>query len=169
MHKAVQIHIEGYLDGKLLPATRCEVESHLNACPSCKREVAEVRETHQWMQLLVAESAAADLAPAPGFYARVCARVEAEQASRVSIWGTLFPVFSRQLRVAAVALALILMGFLITISQTEKPAPQLTADEMIMEAPAIRAETPALTADTHSNRENVMRAIVAPVSSVEGD
>lgn len=166
MHSVVQNHIEGYLDGHLLPAARREVESHLQSCPTCEREVAEARQTHEWMQLLVAEQ---PLAPAPGFYARVCARVEAQQESRVSVWGSLFPVFSRQLGLAAAMLALVMMSFFVTISQTEKHQTRLTADEMIMDAPAIQAETPALTADTHSNRERVMRAIVAPLGSVEGD
>lgn len=161
MHKVVQIHIEEYLDGTLLPVYRREVESHLEACPHCEEEVAEARRAREWMQLLVPEQ---PLAPAPGFYARLRNRVEVEKERRAS-WLLGFPVFTRQLGYAMMMLLVLLSGFFLTVWQTES-AP--TATEVIMEAPVIRAETPPLTSDRHTNREQVMQAIVAPVS-MEGD
>ncbi|BDC47987.1 hypothetical protein F183_A03030 [Bryobacterales bacterium F-183] len=60
-------------------------------------------------ELFQALKAPPDLAPRPGFYARVMDRVEAQQKS--SIWSVfLEPVFSRRLAFASLAMML-LMGF----------------------------------------------------------
>jgi len=62
-------------------------------------------------ELFEALKAPADIAPRPGFYARVMDRVEAQQKS--SIWSVfLEPVFSRRLAVASLAMML-LMGFVL--------------------------------------------------------
>lgn len=164
MHTVIRNHIEAYLDGTLPPVVLREVESHLRQCPPCAAEVAETRQTHDWMQLLVPEQ---PMAPSPGFYARVAASIEAEQVRRGGWLAVLFPVFGRQLGFAMTMFVLLVSGFLLTVRQTEQPRAD-TAD-VIMEAPAIRREMPTLTSDAHSNREHVMRAIVTPVSVVEGD
>ncbi len=164
MHTVIRNHIEAYLDGTLRPVMLREVEAHLRQCRSCAAEVAENRQAHEWMQLLVAEQT---IAPSPGFYARVCASIEAEQVRRGGWLAALFPVFGRQLGFALTMFVLLVGGFLLTVRQTEEP--RSDAAEVIMETPAIRREMPALTSDARSNREHVMRAIVTPVSLAEGD
>lgn len=162
MHKIVQKHLEATLDGSLLPVDRRELEAHLERCLDCRQELAEMRQTREWMQALVAREM---LAPAPGFYARVRARVEAEAGQVWPFW-QLLPVFSRQLGFAVMTLLLLVGVYLVTVQVTEQGT---TTAELMLEAPVIRTETPALTADAHGNRERVMMAIVAPLGRAEGD
>lgn len=163
MHNVVQNHLEAYLDGSLLRVERRELDAHLESCGACRQELAEMRQTREWMQALVAREM---LAPAPGFYARVRARVEAEAGQVWPFW-QLFPAFGRQLRFAALTLLLLVGAYLFTVQQTEQGIS--AAELMLLEAPVIRTETPALTADHHANRERVMMAIVAPMGRAEGD
>lgn len=162
MHRVVQDHIEAYLDGNLLPVVRRELEGHLNECPSCREQMEEVRQTHRWMRVLIQEE---PVMPAPGFYARVRLRVEAETTRRSLPFWQLFPAFGRQLGFAMMLLAVLLGACFFTLRHTERK----TMADLIPDAPAIRTETPTLTSDNNANRERVMRAIVTPLGSMEGD
>lgn len=160
MHRVVRHHLESCLDRSVLPASRREVEAHLENCPACRQELEEARLTHEWMESLVSES----LDAAPGFYQRVRSRVEAEGNKVWPFW-QLLPAFSRQLSFAMVTLLLLLSGYFVTLSMTERRGG--TSAELL-DVPGIRLETPVLNADTHVNRERVMFAIMAPLG-VEGD
>jgi anti-sigma factor RsiW len=159
MHRVVQTHIEAYLDGTLNAPDRREVDSHLHACRECATEINEARRTHEWMELLIAPPAA----PGPNFYARLRMGIEAEKEQRVGFLPTLFPVLGRQLNTAFVLLLLLLSGFLLGVYHNESR----NAAAIIMQSKA-QAEAPLLSSDNQMNREQVMRAIVAPVSA-EGD
>ena len=161
MHKVVQIHLEASLDGSLLPSARRELEAHLEACPSCRQQLEGLRQTREWMKALVTKEL---LAPAPGFYARVRSRVE-EQSQAWPFW-QLFPAFSRQLTVAVMMLLLLLGTYFVTLWQTERGS---AIAELIPQAPIIYAETPALTANSHVNRERVLLAIVSPAARLQGE
>lgn len=160
MHRVVQTHIEAYLDGRLPAIERREVESHLRACGECAAQIREVRRTHEWMGLLVAPPQA----PGPDFYARVLVSVDAEKERRAAFLTSLFPVFGRQLVMAVAMLVLLLGGFLATVYHNHRQ----NAAAIIMQSRA-QAETPVLASDMNANREQVMRAIVTPVSASEGD
>jgi predicted anti-sigma-YlaC factor YlaD len=162
MHRVIQNHLEAYLDGALMPVYRRDVDAHLKECRSCREEVDDLRQTHEWMRVLVLEQPES---PAPGFYARIRMRVEAEADRRAWPFWQLLPAFSRQLGYAVMILVLLLGTYLFSFHRVERRA----AEQFIADAPAIRTETPTLTSDNHVNRERVMRAIVAPLGSVEGD
>ncbi len=161
MHKEVRTHLEACLDRSLPPSAQRGVENHLRSCPECRQEMEDARLTSEWMQALVT----GPMIPAPGFYERVRARIKAEGKPVWPFW-QLWPAFSRQLGFAVFTLALLLGSYFFTLRLTEQGG---AAAELMLEAPVIRTETPALTADTHTNRERVMLAIVAPLGRVEGD
>ena len=72
MHAVVMESLEEYLSGTLKPAALRDIEAHLNTCETCRQEVAGMQEVSQWFSVLKAEG---ELAPAPGFYARVMHQV----------------------------------------------------------------------------------------------
>src|ERR1022692_4199998 len=77
MHVVVMESLEEYLSGTLKPATLRDIEAHLGSCETCRREVAGMQQVSQWFGALKVEE---DLAPAPGFYARVMHEVGHRQA-----------------------------------------------------------------------------------------
>ena len=161
MHSVVRTHLESYLDGSLRAAARAELEAHLGGCAGCRQAVAEIGETKQWIEVLVTEPAM----PAPGFYQRVRARVQAEAGQVWPFW-QLMPAFGRQLGYSVAMTLLLASSYFLTLRLTEH---QNTVAELMLDAPAIRAEAPAFTNDVHANRERVMLALVDPPGKVEGD
>jgi len=162
MHRVVEIHLESYLDGSLLPVRRREVESHLEDCAPCRAQVAELLQTQEWMRLLAAEEA-----PAPGFYNRVRLRIAAEAALPAWPFWQFFPALRRQLVFAMTLLVLLLGAYVVALHVTERG--RSDAAEMSLDARVIRAEAPPLGSDNNANRERVMRAIVMPASATQGD
>lgn len=162
MHRVVEIHLESYLDGSLLPVRRREVESHLEGCPPCRAQVAELLQTHEWLRLL-----AADEAPEAGFYSRVRLRIAAEAALPAWPFWQFFPALGRQLAFAMTLLVLLLGAYVVALNVTERG--RGGAAEMSLDAGVIRAEAPPLGSDNNANRERVMRAIVMPASATQGD
>jgi anti-sigma factor RsiW len=156
--------LESYLDGSLLPVRRREVESHLEGCPPCREEIAELLQTHEWMRLLAVGEG---LAPEPGFYHRVRLRIAAEAALPAWPFWQLFPALGRQLALAMMLLVLLLGAYLVALHETEWG--RSDAAEMSLDAPVIRAEAPPLGGDNNANRERAMRAIVMPASATQGD
>jgi len=105
MHEQIRQGLEDYLGGRMKSEALADYREHLGACPSCRDHVEALRAQSQMLQLLRAPSV--DLAPAPGFYARVMERIEAQRP--VSLW-TVFmePVFARKVMYATLALFLAL-------------------------------------------------------------
>ena len=77
MHAVVMESLEEFLSGTLKPAALRDIEAHLNSCETCRREVAGMQQVSQCFGALRLEE---ELAPAPGFYARVMNRVGHRQA-----------------------------------------------------------------------------------------
>ncbi|MGH8248806.1 MAG: anti-sigma factor family protein [Gammaproteobacteria bacterium] len=162
MHSVVKDNLESYLDGSALPSIRRGMEAHLNTCSSCRKEMEEARMTNEWMRALVTEL----VMPAPGFYARVRARIQSEGSQIWPFW-QLVPAFSRQMGFA-VAMMLILLSSYFFAVQITHPSRSPESDFARLDR-VIHREAPAMTADTHANRERAMQAIVAPLSRAEGD
>jgi anti-sigma factor RsiW len=64
--------LEEYLSGTLKPAALRDIEAHLDSCEICRHEVAGMRQVSQWFGAFKVEE---EMAPAPGFYARVMRQV----------------------------------------------------------------------------------------------
>jgi len=166
MHKVIEENLEAYLDGSLLPVRGRELDVHLEDCPGCRQELVEMRQTREWMLALVSKQM---VAPSPGFYARVLARVAAVESQLGQVvwpFWQLFPAYGQQLRFALLSLLLLVSFYWVTLQRTE---PGIMTAGIMMDAPVIHTEAPALTGDQHANRERVMMAIISPLGRVEGD
>lgn len=108
MHGLIRDRLEEYLGGAPGRKLPLEVERHLQHCEECREEVS-------WMQeqstLLRSLAPSREIDPAPGFYARVLNRIEKQETG--SVWSAfLDPVFGRSLSAAALAMVLLVFGFL---------------------------------------------------------
>lgn len=104
MHEPVVDGLEEYLAGTLAGERLDAFQRHVAGCADCQRLLRGL----PWQQALLRElRPPRPMAPAPGFYARVRSRIEAQRAS--SIWSVfLEPAFGRRLSYAALALSLVL-------------------------------------------------------------
>jgi anti-sigma factor RsiW len=109
--KAIEKITIEYVDGRIEPRKRHDVETHLAACDSCRARVREFREL--WGILDDTPS----VFPSPAFDAGVRARIVAE-GSRWSIWGWMVP--SPRLAIGVTAL----MAFSIWLSSLPRASPQ---------------------------------------------
>lgn len=162
MHSEVRDNLEAYLDGSLMPIKRMEVEAHLRSCEGCRKEIEEAKLTDEWVKALVTEL----VMPAPGFYARVRARVQAEGRQVWPFW-QMVPTFGRQLGYAVAMTLLVATGYLFSIRLTEDRS---VLEALMLEAPAIHSEAPLFkSGEVHANRERVMVALIAPLTNVDAD
>ena len=77
MHAVVMESLEEYLSGTLKPAALRDIEAHLGNCATCRHEVAGMQQVSQWFDAFKVET---EVAPAPGFHARVMHQVGHRQA-----------------------------------------------------------------------------------------
>jgi len=137
MHPAIVDNLEEYISGALLPAALREFEAHLQTCPACREEVRGMQEMSTMFVALRPEE---DVAPSPGFAARVMERVAADAAP--SFWSlfSLDPWFGRRVVFASLVLLAVLGSFL--VSRETEYAPGPLSPEAIMateQAPARHA------------------------------
>ncbi len=93
MHEPVVDGLEEYLAGNSGGPRLAAIEQHLAGCASCRQAVEAMQKQQQVLRSLRSPR---EMAPAPGFYARVMDRIEAQRA--LSIWSIfLQPAFSRRL------------------------------------------------------------------------
>ena len=150
MHAVVMESLEEYLSGTLKPAVLRDFEAHLGSCETCRREVAGMRQVSQWFGAFKVEE---ELAPAPGFYARVMRQVGHRQA--VPSFAGFFALdfaFGRRL-VFASLLTLAALGSYLVSHESEYPT-GLSA-EAVME----QQDSPAY--DTARAQENMLATMTA--------
>ena len=95
-----------------------EPDGHVHGCLECSSELNTMREQAEWMRRL---RPAAELEPAPGFYARVLQRIE-DRAKR-SIWyGLVYSPAGKRLAYASLSLALVLGLYVLAAEQMDRPA-----------------------------------------------
>jgi hypothetical protein len=153
MHGPIKERLEDYLrdaPGKKLPP---EFEEHLRACEEC-------RETLRWMQeqcrMLRELRPPSPMDPAPGLYARVLERIEAQQKS--SIWSVfLDPVFDRRLVAGSLALAVVLGSYL-ALTEPGNAAPVAAQAETIM---VVEEHPPGLGQDRQRDRETILATLAS--------
>jgi hypothetical protein len=104
MHEPVVDGLEEYLAGTLAGQRLEAFRRHVAGCVECQRLLNGL----PFQQALLRElRPPRPMGPAPGFYARVWTRIEAQRAS--SIWSVfLEPAFGRRLSYAALALLVVL-------------------------------------------------------------
>jgi anti-sigma factor RsiW len=119
MHAVVMDSLEEYLAGALEPASRRDIEAHLNGCRMCRDELRTMQEVSSLFGSLRAEEAPA---PSPGFYASVMRQVAGTPEAEPS-WSSLFTLdfaFGRRLVFASLLTLAVLGSFLVT-RETEYP------------------------------------------------
>ena len=147
MHGLIREHLEEALQDAPGGRTSDEVASHLSGCEACRDEVSEMREQNRVLRSL---RAADSPEAAPGFYARVLERIDAQRSS--SIWSAfLDPIFDRRVVAASLALAVLLGGFL-AYSEAGIVAPPTSA-ETIME---VQDHPPGLGEDRQRDRDTML-------------
>jgi len=157
MDRRIQDQLEEYLHGvgrqdDSSSARAAEFQSALATTDEETRNVAQLMEVQARLLRTLRPPAedTADLAPTPGFYARVMNRIE-EQRPR-SIWNYfLEPRFSRRLAFASASL-LALLTFAFVTSDTADAPMQAAVPEHIMAEP----EPTPVTAVSQSEGRDVM-------------
>lgn len=137
--------LEEYLSGTLKPAVLREIEAHLSICEMCCQEVAGMQQVSQLFGALKTEE---ELAPAPGFYARVMREVGHRQA--VPSFAGFFALdfaFGRRL-VFASLLTLAALGSFLVSYESEYPT------GLSPEAVMAQQDTPAY--DSAPAQENML-------------
>jgi anti-sigma factor RsiW len=140
MHESIKEGLEDFLRDDGGP----EFAAHLDACPECRDQVERMREQALELRVLRAEAA-----PAPGFYARVMARIETER--RPSLWSLLLePAFGRRLMYASLTLVVLLGTYLIATESVEPVTASTPAERYLAE------EHPAVGANPQQDRDVVL-------------
>jgi len=142
MHEPIKKGLEDFLQGSGGP----EFMAHLKACPDCRVEAERMREQAAMVRLLCVEE---ETSPTPGFYARVAARIEAQESS--SIWSVLLqPVFGRRLMYACLTMVVLLGTYLVTIESSEPQVASTAAEQYLAD------ENPAVGANPQQDRDVVL-------------
>jgi predicted anti-sigma-YlaC factor YlaD len=108
MHRPIKERLEEYLRGAGEQGHLVEFRAHLGGCEDCREEVVAMEAQAQLLRVL---SAAEEVEPAAGFYARV---MESIEARRVASLGNVFlePAFERRLIFASLVTVIVLGSYL---------------------------------------------------------
>lgn len=123
MDERIRRRLEDYLNGSLPAGADPSFDRALEARPETKRELRLLAEQSEAIRRSL--RAPEGVAPHPGFYARVMARVEEE--SRASVWSPFTGVFGQRLIFAA-SMLVVLLGVALMGTESE-------AEPEIAEAP----------------------------------
>ncbi|MBA3975352.1 MAG: hypothetical protein C0504_14190 [Candidatus Solibacter sp.] len=97
--------MEAYLAGRNADAAAMALEAHIETCVECRAMVGRMRAQSGMVRTLKPEQ---EFDPAPGFYARVMERIEAQAAG--SFWAVfLEPFFARRFMYASLALMMVMV------------------------------------------------------------
>lgn len=163
MHILLRENLEGYLSGKLGPAVRQELETHLAACPGCREEWEILRSSAEDVRALRPPEGM-DLDPAPGFYARVMERIDAER--EVPFWAMLLdPAFGRRVAFACLMMLALLGAYVAAFDQTDYSYQHMPEAILAGRAPGgPLSRAPHFNSDLAHNRGAVLASLVT-----EGD
>ncbi len=117
--------LESYLAGK----PDANLLRHLDECVDCRELTRQLQEQSVVIRSLRVE----EVDPAPGFYARVMERIEAQRGSN-SIWSVfLEPLFGRNLMFASAVLTVLLGVFLFTSPKEEEEFTASIPEQILVE------------------------------------
>ena len=150
MHPPVIDNLEACLQGR--PCA--EVDSHLASCSACSQTLNAMKRQSALIQSsLRVPSAAADIEPLSGFYARVVRRIESER--KPSFWSLLLdPIFGKRLMYGSLA-AVILMGAYLAAIEPVGQQMAFGSPEAILSEPH-NHEDHALGANPQRDRDVVL-------------
>ncbi len=125
MHQVIVDRLEEYLAGSSNLSR--EFTSHLESCPACHAEVREMQEIGAAFTALRAPS---EFVAAPGFHARLNARIESQRPApgwRMFSWE---PTFGRRVAFASL-MALFMLGSFLISRETEYAAGPNSPEQLI--------------------------------------
>jgi anti-sigma factor RsiW len=125
MDERIRRRLEDYLSGSLPAGTDLSFDRALEARPEAREELRLFAEQSEAIR--VSLRAPEGIGPAPGFYARVMARVEEE--SRASVWSLFTGVFGQRL-IFATSMLVVLLGVALMGTDSANDPPD------VAEAPA---------------------------------
>jgi anti-sigma factor RsiW len=163
MHILLRENLEGYLSGKLDPAARQELETHLAACPGCREEWEILRSSAEDIRALRPPQGM-DLDPAPGFYARVMESIDTQRG--VPFWAMLLdPAFGRRLAFASLMMLALLGAYVAAFDQTDYSSQHLPEAILAGQVPGVPlSRAPHFNSNLAHNRSAVLASLVT-----EGD
>lgn len=119
--------LESYLAGK----PDANLVRHLGECVECRDAVVQFQSQSETIRSLRVEE---EFDPAPGFYARVLERIEAQRGTN-SIWNVfLEPLFGRRLMYATAVLT-VLFGIMFFTSPKDEMTAYATPDQILGDQP----------------------------------
>ncbi|MCX6622337.1 MAG: zf-HC2 domain-containing protein [Acidobacteria bacterium] len=150
MHRPIKDHLEEFLQGTCERELLKEFEAHLEACEECFQQVQQMRQLSRLVRGLRSPEL---IAPPPGFYGRVMARIEAQP--RPSIWSQLLdPLIGRRL-VYATASLLLLFGSYLVSTEDHSLVASSTGPEVIL-ASQEQAQPVHQKADPQTQRDAIL-------------
>ncbi|MBZ2184457.1 MAG: hypothetical protein K7J46_07060 [Bryobacter sp.] len=171
--KPLEDGLEGMIESGRLPAENSAVGAYLNANPEARQQVLDMidisRLIRENFQLPPGEQT--DIEPAPGFYARVMARIES-QALPPSIWNFFLEPLGMRLVYASLALAVLLFAaaFIEPIEQQDNliaaDAPIVLTDDAPFEG-AILTSDESLLPLVESTPDNDRGSALAHLTAFE--
>jgi anti-sigma factor RsiW len=114
MHAVLMDSLEEYLSGTLEPAELRVIEAHLSTCELCREEIHGMQQVSLLFGSLRSEE---QVAPAPGFYARVVGQVQNARRQAAPSFSGLFNLdfaFGRRLVFASLLTLAIAGSYLVT-------------------------------------------------------
>lgn len=136
MDRRIEELLEDHLRGSLTPAKQAEFGAALAAADPQTRQLVELFQQHS--HLLRRLRAPEDAAPAPGFYARVLNRIEAQRMP--SVWDSFVePHFFKRLAFAALTLLMLLSVTVWTTPEHDETLASVPVLEMASEPEPIYA------------------------------
>ena len=126
MHQPIQDSLEDYLSGRLSGERLAAFEAQLNMSAEDRATVELIERQAKALRSLKVEAE-----PAPGFYARVMDRIEAQRG--VSLWALfLEPVFGKRLAFGALAFFVLLSGVAFTSSSSDNGVVASAVPEQVL-------------------------------------
>jgi hypothetical protein len=151
MHRPIKDHLEEFLQGSCERELLDEFEAHMEQCDECFQQVQQMRELSHSVRVLHTPDV---IAPPPGFYGRVMARIESQP--RPTVWSLLLdPLFGRRLVYATASLLLLFGTYLVSSESSESLVASNSGPEVIL-ATQEQAQPVHQTADPQSQRDAML-------------
>jgi hypothetical protein len=116
--REVQKRLSAYIEKLVPPKQKALIDAHLKGCKKCKRALADLKKTVNYVQKLE------EVEPPAWLAQKVMARVRSEAEAKKGIWQRLFFPFHIKIPLEAVALMLVAVGT-IYIFKSMQPQMQL--------------------------------------------
>lgn len=146
--KPLEEGLEGIIESGRLPDPQTPVGAFLHSNPSARQEVTDMMDLSRLIRenFVLSQEERDSVEPAPGFYARVLARIES-QAVPPSIWNFFLEPFSMRLVYASLALAILLFAATV-FDGTPAAEPELASSDTIQSTEGPALPTAILASDS---------------------